>query len=62
MAMLTSWTYMHTPSGMLSEDIQSELATQLIGGFCSRKCVGRRQSDESAQQEKLNLSLGYFPV
>ena len=39
-----------------------ELATQLIGGFSSHKRRGRRQSDESMQQERLNLSLGHFPV
>ena len=35
------------------------LATQLIGGFSSRKRQGRRQSDQSMQQER---PLGHFPV
>lgn len=39
-----------------------ELATQLIGNFRSRKRAGRRTSDESANLERLNLSLGHFPV
>ena len=38
-----------------------ELATELIGTFCSRKRA-RTTSQSSAQLERLNHTLGHFPV
>ena len=39
-----------------------DLAIQLIGDCHSRKHAGRKQSEASAQLERLNPTLGHYPV
>ncbi len=40
-----------------------ELAIELVGYFCSRqRAAGRPQSSEHVQFDRLNLSLGHWPI
>ena len=55
----------HASRGCLKRDylkFRIELAIQLIGDYHSSKRAGRKQSEASAQLERLNPTLGLFPV